>query len=181
MNIRKYSRSATLVLAGFLGVNISSAASVGAYERSLASDPSYTHAVQPAIGFNQGQFVINLDYEYRLTEHFGFGGNFYFTPDDAAAGYAQILGFAAHSKLHVGLGDMDFYARPGLGFAKVDYKKGASNEDSLILAPIFGVGAIYRIADNVGIGVEYLSTFNWTEDEIPGSKHDFLIATQIRF
>lgn len=179
MNIKKYSLTAFLI--GFLGVNISSAESVGAYERSLASDSSYTHAVQPALGFSQGQFVINLDYEYRVTEHFGFGGNFYFTPDDDSAGYAQILGFAAHSKLHVALGDMDLYARPGFGFAKVDYKKGANNEDSLIIAPIFGVGAIYRIAENVGIGVEYLSTFNWTEDDVPASKHDFLVATQIRF
>ncbi|MEZ4814798.1 MAG: outer membrane beta-barrel protein [Bdellovibrionota bacterium] len=166
---------------GIFSISALRAESLGPYERSLASDADYSHAIQPALGFNRGQIVFNIDYEYRLSEHIGAGGNFYFTPEHESTGYSKVVGVAAHAKLHASLGEVDFYARPGLGFARVDYKVAGSSKDSVILAPIFGIGAIYRVADNVGVGVEYLNTFNWTNDDVFESKHDFLIATQIRF
>jgi opacity protein-like surface antigen len=183
MKLKKYSKTvftAALLLA--LNINTAQAESVGAYERSLASDTSYLHSVQPALGFNQGQFVLSVDYEHRVTEHFGFGGSFYYTPDDSSSGYAEIVGIHAQSKIHAPLGDIDFYARPGFGLAKLEYKTSAGkDEDSTVLSPLFGLGVVYRIADNVGIGVEYLTLFNWTDDDYAGSKSDFLISSQIRF
>lgn len=169
-----------ICLTALLASSFSWADSVGPYNRTLASEADYVHAIQPAIGFNGGNLVLTVDYEYRLADHFGFGGSFYFTPEDDP-GYAQILGFGVNGKIHAPLGDIDLYLRPGIGVAFVEYSAAGKDDDATIISPFFGVGAMYRIAANVGIGVEYLTTFNWTSDDIPGSKHDFLIATQIRF
>lgn len=164
-----------------LNLNTAQAQSLGSYERSLASESDYTHAVQPALGFNRGQIVINADYEYRVTEHFGFGGNFYFTPDDDSSGYAEIIGIHAQAKVHVPVGDLDFFLRPGMGIAKIEYKLGGVDEDSTLISPLFGMGIMYRVADNIALGIEYLTLFNWTEDKAFETKSDFLLATQIRF
>jgi hypothetical protein len=177
--IKKITLVSTLIGA----INFSSAESIGHYNRNLASDPDYRHAIQPSIGFDRGNPVFAADYEFRFTEHVGVGGSAYFTPDKKSKFYPRIFGIGADAKLHAPLGDIDMYLRPGVGFSFVSYKSPitSNNESSVIFSPILGVGAIYRIAQNFGLGFEYLSTFNWTDDEFPSSKHDFLIATQIRF
>lgn len=164
-----------------LALNSAHAESLGSYERSLASETEYSHAIQPALGFNRGQLVVNADYEYRVSEHFGFGGNLYYTPDDNSSNYAEIIGVHAQAKIHAPLGDLDFYAKPGLGVAKVETRIAGVDEDSTLLSPLFGIGVMYRIGDNFGIGVEHLTLFNWTDDDFFGTKDDFLLAAQIRF
>jgi hypothetical protein len=156
------------------------AEALGPYERSLASESEYTHAITPSIGLDQGQLVISGDYEMKVTEHFGFGGTLYFTPEDEPD-YAQMLHVGVDAKIHAPLGDIDFFARPGVGIAFVEYTKSGSGEDALIFSPIFGIGALYRVGANIAIGAEYLTLFNWTEDDLPSTRSNFLVATQIRF
>lgn len=171
----------TPLLTATFSLSIAHAESLGSYERSLASDSEYTHSITPALGFNRGQIVINADYEYRVTEHFGFGGNFYYTPDDTSSNYVEIIGLHAISKVHAPLGDLDFYAKPGFGLAKVEYQLSGRSEKSTIVSPLFGIGVEYRVADNIALGAEYLTLFNWTEDDTFGTKADFLLNGQIRF
>ena len=145
---------------------------------SFAAKPtsSVESSLTPMLGFNQGQFVLGLDYERALSAHVGFGGYFAFTAEKKEALLPQIIALGMDAKVHVGVEKWDLYVRPGFGlaFASLD------TISKTYLAPILGIGVQYVLSEKTSLGVENLNVFNWTE------KTDFsseaLVATvRIKF
>lgn len=60
---------------------------------SFAAKPtsSVESSITPMLGFNQGQFVLGLDYERALSAHVGFGGYFAFTAEKKKRYYPKLL------------------------------------------------------------------------------------------
>lgn len=141
------------------------------------ANSNHEHAITPALGFDRGQIVLTADYEYKILENYGIGGAFYFTPDDDENAYPQIIGLGFQGKVHLPTGDLDAYLRPGISIAKVDTK----TKDYTIIAPFFGIGAVFPINESIGVGMEYLSIVNWSEDDLFNSKHNFVGNFQFKF
>ena len=120
---------------------------------------SVESSITPMLGFNQGQFVLGLDYEKAVSSHVGFGGYFVFTSEKKEAILPQLIALGVDAKVHVGVDKWDLYVRPGFGlaFASLD------SFSKTYLAPIMGLGVQYALSEKTLLGVEHLSVFNWSE------------------
>jgi hypothetical protein len=131
------------------------------YVGKVAAAPSSSveSSITPMLGFNQGQFVLGLDYEKALNPHVGFGGYFAFSPEKKEADMSQMIALGVDVKVHAGFEKWDVYIRPGFGlaFASLD------SESKTYLAPVIGLGVQYAVSEKTLIGIEKLTFFNWTE------------------
>lgn len=148
------------------------------YNRTLASESGFKHAITPSLGLSSGQVVFAFDYEYRLNNNLGFGGYMLFSPKKASKNISGVMAFGADLKAHVSIDALDLYVRPGLGFGMYD---AAAGDDQTALSPLFGIGAVYRVADHIALGFERVELFNWTSDKVTPSVAAFLATCNIRF
>lgn len=149
--------------------------SIGSYSNTLA-EASYQHGVNLGAGMSVGQPVFSLDYEYRLSNHFGVGayGSYSAKKGTTRPGVGAL---GADFKAHVALHSVDIYVRPGVGVAYFDY----GTEETAFFAPIFAAGAVIRVSDQFAIGLEHLQIFNWTSDEVAAKAESLVASVQFRF
>ena len=128
------------------------------------------------LGFNQGQFVLGLDYEKALNTHVGFGGYFAFSAEKKEADLSQMIALGVDVKVHIGVEKWDVYVRPGFGLAFAS----PDNESKTYLAPVLGLGVQYAVSDKTMLGIEKVTFFNWTE-ATDFSAEAFLATVRIKF
>ena len=151
-----------------------SAPSLG-YSESL-SDQNYTQGFNFGVGLSVAQPVFSLDYKYRLSNNFGFGGYGYYTskrgdrhPGVGALGVDMVASVSA--------GSIDFYVRPGLGVTYFE----AYGSKVAFLSPLVAYGATIRVANNLAVGLEHVQLFNWTSNDQAEKTEAVLASLQWRY
>lgn len=149
---------------------------VGSYSDTVTEE-GYTHGINVGAGLSVGQPVLSVDYEYRLSNHFGIGayGSYAAKKGNSRPGVGSL---GADFKAHVAIQSIDVYLRPGLG---VTYFESGSSEKVAFLSPIFAYGVMLRVAKNIAVGVEHLQIFNWSSSDQPAKSEAVLAAVQWRF
>ncbi len=140
------------------------------------TEETYIHGLNFGAGFSVGQPVFSIDYEYRLSNHFGIGayGAYSSRKGQTQPGLGSLgVDFKTHFALH----SVDIYLRPGFGATYFD----TSNTKVVFFSPIFAAGALVRVAQNVAVGVEHLQIFNWSSSDQPAKAEALLASLQWRF
>lgn len=141
------------------------------------------HHVQASIGLDRSHFITNLNYEYSMTKAVGLGGSLYFTPNDDEDFYSEILGLAFALTVHQEIEDFDLYFRPAMGIAFIESKTLLGKErDETVLAPSLSIGLLYKVSEQVSLGIENVNAFVWTEEDfVDDSSNDFLLSVRVSF
>ena len=115
-------------------------------------------------GSAQASLNVGLEYE-RRTGTFGVGGFLLSSTknEDAVKPESLTLGFTATSHL-VDRNDLDIYVQPGVAVTNVDSITQDGDDDTLV-GPTLAIGAVYSITPKWGVGMQYLSIYNWFSDK----------------
>jgi len=161
---------------GWAQQSASNNVAVGNYSNTVTEE-GYNHGINVGLGLAVGQPVVSVDYEYRLSNHFGIGayGSYAAKKGNTNPGVGSI---GADFKAHIAVHSVDIYVRPGLG---VTYFESGNAEKVAFVSPIFAAGVMLRVAKNIAVGVEHLQIFNWTSSDQPAKSEAVLAAVQWRF
>lgn len=144
---------------------------------SIGAHAYSQHNIQPHFGLRTGQIAIGADYEYKIQENAGFGGYFIYSSDDDKDNIPGIMAIGGNFKLHVDLTDVEIYAAPGFGFAKIEM----GSDDESFFGPSLKIGGLVNVAPNIGIGLEYTTLFNWSNSDLGvlglGNTFDLALVT----
>jgi opacity protein-like surface antigen len=117
-------------------------------------------------GYSQNAPSFGLEYE-RRTGTFGLGAMILHSPknSDANKPKSTSLGVFATSHL-IDRNDLDIYISPGLAVTDMD-NIAVSGDDETLFGPTLAIGAQYTLNPHWGIGLQYLSQYNWFSYKVP--------------
>lgn len=136
---------------------------VGLSSAAQAQDKS----LRGILGFSSGAVNLGADFEMKQTNTLGYGGYFFFGSDEdnnAAATRPEVLALGGLASIHL-LNDnnVDVYVAPGFGLAKIEYPAG---DDEMTFGPTVKLGAEFKVAPTVKVGLQHFIITNWLSDEV---------------
>jgi hypothetical protein len=116
------------------------------------------------LGFTKAAVNFGVNYEHRV-DTIGFGGYFHYSSEkkDNFANN-QITSFGGIAPIHF-LDDahMDTYLAPGFGVHMI--KGLGAQDDVTTFGPLWKLGALFKISNNVKVGLERTELVNWFTDK----------------
>jgi opacity protein-like surface antigen len=126
------------------------------------------NSLRALIGFTSSAVNIGADFEMRKSHLYGFGGYIFMGSDQDGTGKVtvpDVMALGVFAPVHLLNDDMiDVYIAPGFGFAKVEYP--SSTVDETTFGPSFKIGAEYKVAPTVKLGLQHFIITNWMSDEL---------------
>jgi opacity protein-like surface antigen len=127
--------------------------------------------VKLLLGGAQAAFNVGVEYE-RRSGTFGVGGFLMQSTKDEDAVKPESLTFGLTATSHlIDRNNMDVYIQPGIAVTNVDSITQDGDDDTLV-GPTLAIGAVYSITPQWGVGLQYLSVYNWFSDKSV-AKYDF--------
>lgn len=122
------------------------------------------NSIKPILGFSQGAVNFGADFEHTLDATTGVGGYFLYSSKDSDTGKPQTISVGGFVPVHF-TGDnryFDVYLAPGFGLTMVDLPA----SDETVLGPSVKLGFMYKVADNMKIGLDHIHLVNWFSDKV---------------
>jgi opacity protein-like surface antigen len=127
--------------------------------------------VKLLLGGAQAAFNVGVEYE-RRTGTFGVGGFLMQSTKDEDAVKPESLTFALTATSHlVDRNKLEVEVQPGVAVTNVDSIT-QDGDDDTVVGPTLAIGAVYSLTPQWGVGMQYLSIYNWFSDKSVG-KYDF--------
>jgi hypothetical protein len=135
---------------------------------------SSEHAFLVNLGFTRGGMGLGVDYENGSNRAFGWGGYLRMYPDSDTPGNgaAEITAMGAFIRPHFTKQAWDLYVSPGFGIVQTE----ANGDDESGLGPALMLGLLYQMSGNMAFGVEQMSIYAWTNEDIRGGITEDLLA-----
>lgn len=145
-------------LLGLIAVLAITAGSISANAQMRGSN-----LVRGILGFSSSALNIGADYEMKHSGSINLGGYFFLGTDDKDNGVPQVLAVGVFAPVHFLSEDLvDLYFAPGAGFAKIDNNV----HDKTTFGPSVKLGADFKVAPRVKVGLQYMVITNWMSDKL---------------
>ncbi|UXR65520.1 porin family protein [Bdellovibrio bacteriovorus] len=123
-----------------------------------------TNQVKLMVGSTQAAVNFGLEYEHR-TGTFGLGAMLMHSTKNSDANKPESTTLGANITSHLyDQNDLDIYIAPGLAVTNMD-QIAAGGDDETLFGPTLTLGATYTLNKQWGVGLEYLSLYNWFSDK----------------
>lgn len=127
-------------------------------------------SLRALLGFTSGSVNMGMDFEMKQSNLYGIGGYLFMADDQEGTNKVttyKVMALGAFAPIHL-LNDamIDVYVAPGFGIVSIEHPSN-TNQDDTSVGPTLKIGAEYKVAQSVKLGLQYFIVQNWLSDEVP--------------
>lgn len=128
---------------------------------------AYKHTISGNLGWGNHNFIFGADYENAFDRNYGLGGLMrIYSKVDSSRGNPGMFLIGGFIRPHFTRGPWDLSVAPGLGLTFINAAGNTSSTTSF--GPNLSIMLMYQLKNNLALGVEYFSLFDWTTADYRG-------------